>query len=160
MSLVVVHHLLEVVPDPHHMLQEAARVTADDGRLIIFGWYPLSAGGLSRAWPARRERMPWRGRWRTPGRLGDWLAFVDFEIDRVDYCGFHLPGGLPHNAMLETLGRRHNLPLGDSYMIHARRRAQLVAPSRPTLDLASPLVGPRLGSATRIGATRETPPPR
>ncbi|MEQ6888181.1 methyltransferase domain-containing protein [Halomonas sp. CS7] len=155
LSLVVIHHLLEVVPDPHHMLQEAARVTADDGRLIIFGWYPLSACGLSRAWPGRRELMPWRGRWRTPGRLGDWLAFVDFEIDRVDYCGFHLPGSLPRNAMLETLGRRHNLPLGDSYMIHARRRTQLVQPQRPGLNLASPLVGPSLGSATRIRTPRE-----
>ena len=155
LSLVVVHHLLEVVPDPHHMLQEAARVTADDGRLIIFGWYPLSAAGLSRAWPGRRRLMPWRGHWRTPGRLGDWLAFVDFEIDRVDYCGFHLPGSQPRNTMLETLGRRHNLPLGDSYMIHARRRTQLAQPQRPRLDLASPLVGPTLGSATRAGSLRE-----
>lgn len=158
LSLVVIHHLLEVVPDPHHLLQEAARVTADDGRLIIFGWTPLSAGGLSRGWPGRRERMPWRGRWRTPARLGDWLAFVDFEIDRVDYCGFHLPGRLPRNALLETLGRRHNLPLGDSYMIHARRRSQRVQPLRPGLDLAAPLAGPSLGGATRTGVPREARP--
>ncbi|PRY70968.1 methyltransferase domain-containing protein [Halomonas ventosae] len=151
LSLVVVHHLLEVVDEPHHMLQEVARVTADTGRLIIFGWCPLSAGGLSRAWPGRRRRMPWRGHWRSPGRLGDWLAFVDFEIERVDYCGFHLPGRQPRNAMLETLGRRHNLPLGDSYMIHARRRAQLAQSQRSRFELARPLVGPALGSATRVG---------
>ncbi|MDZ7852960.1 MAG: methyltransferase domain-containing protein [Halomonas sp.] len=151
LSLVLIHHLLEVVGEPHRMLQEAARVTADSGRLIIFGWCPLSAGGISRVWPGRRRRMPWRGHWRTPGRLGDWLAFVDFEIERVDYCGFHLPGSLPCNTMLETLGRRHNLPLGDSYMIHARRRAQLAQSQPSRFELSRPLAGPALGSASRAG---------
>ena len=154
LSLVVIHHLLEVLPDPHHMLQEAARVTADDGRLIIFGWVPLGPAGLSRAWPGRRRRLPWRGHWRTPGRLKDWLAFVDFEIERVDYCGFHLPGSLPRNAMLETLGRRHNLPLGDSYMIHARRKPQLAQTQRTRLTFARPLGSSALGGATRLGAQR------
>ncbi|MBS9402518.1 methyltransferase domain-containing protein [Halomonas sp. TRM85114] len=154
LSLVVIHHLLEVVPHPHHALQEAARVTAAEGRLIIFGWAPLGPGGLSRALPRRRRRLPWRGHWRTPGRLGDWLAFVDFEIERVDYCGFHLPGSLPCNAMLETLGRRHNLPLGDSYMIHARRKSQIVRPQGASLPFARPLGTSSLGGAARLGQAR------
>ena len=148
LSLVIIHHLLEVVPDPHRTLQEAARVTADEGYLIIFGWMPLSPAALSRALPGRRNRLPWCGHWRTPARLRDWLAFVDFEIERVDYCGFHLPGSQPCNARLETLGRRHNLPLGDSYMIRARRRSQLVQPQGPRLRFTRPLGGSALG-ATR-----------
>lgn len=154
LSLTMVHHLLEVLPDPHHVLQEAARVTADEGRLIIFGWMPLAPGGVARVWPGCRRRLPWRGHWRTPGRLRDWLAFVDFEIERVDYCGFHLPGGQPRNATLEVLGRRHNLPLGDSYMIQARRKPQLAQTQRSRLSFARPPIG---GSA--LGATRLGPPP-
>ncbi|MFC3285244.1 class I SAM-dependent methyltransferase [Litchfieldella rifensis] len=151
LQLVVIHHLLEVVADPHHVLQEAARVTADSGRLIIFGWGPLGMSGLSRVWPQRRRYLPWRGHWRTPGRLGDWLTFVDFEIERVDYCGFHLPGRMPRNAMLETLGRRHNLPLGDTFMIRARRKSQLAQIQRPRIAIgASSLGGASLGHATRI----------
>lgn len=155
LSLVVVHHLLEVAPDPHHLLQEAARVTADDGALVIFGWMPFGVGGLSRAWHWRHHQLPWRGHWRSPGRLGDWLAFVDFEIERVDYCGFHLPGRGVRNATLETLGRRHNLPLGDSYMIHARRRSRLAPPPRTRLEFAR-----SLGPATLGGATRVSPQPK
>ncbi|GHE19498.1 class I SAM-dependent methyltransferase [Halomonas urumqiensis] len=155
LSLVVIHHLLEVVPDPHHMLQESARVTAHDGRLIIFGWMPIGAGGLARAWPGRRRRVPWRGHWRTPGRLKDWLAFVDFEIERVDYCSFHLPGSVPRNTLLETLGRRYNLPLGDSYMIQARRKPQLAQTQPPRLAFTRPFGGAALG-ATRL---RQSPEP-
>lgn len=154
LSLVVIHHLLEVVPDPHHVLQEAARVTADEGRLIIFGWMPLAPGALPRALPGCRQRLPWRGQWRTPARLRDWLTFVDFEIERVDYCGFHLPGRLPRNAMLETLGRRHNLPLGDSYMIQARRKPQLLQIQRTRLSFPRPFGGSALG-ATRLGRQPE-----
>ena len=155
LHLVVLHHLLEILPHPHRLLHEAARITAADGRLIIFGWAPLGAAGLSRALPGRRRRLPWRGEWRTPGRLRDWLAFVDFQIERVDYCGFHLPGSLPRNAALETLGRRHNVPLGDSYIICARRRSQRVQTQKPRLRLGGALGGTALGHATRVGRQSE-----
>lgn len=147
LSLVIVHHLLEVAPDPHHMLQEAARVTADEGRLILFGWMPFSAGALGRLAPGKRQRLPWRGQWRSPGRLRDWLAFVDFQVERVDYCAFRLPGRPARNALFETLGRRHNLPLGDSYMIQACRRPQLLKTRDNRLRFTSPLGGPALGAA-------------
>lgn len=150
LQLVVIHHLLEVVSDPHHLLQEASRVTADDGRLLIFGWGPLGLATWSRMMPRRRHQLPWRGHWRTPGRLKDWLAFVDFEIERVDYCGFHWPGCPPRNAALETLGRRHNLPLGDTFMIRARRRSQLAQVQRPRLAMGATLGGAPLGHATRL----------
>lgn len=151
LTLVVVHHLLEVVPEPHRLLQEATRVVADDGRLVLFGWSPLGLEGLNRPWPRHRNELPWRGHWRTPGRLKDWLAFVDFEIERIDYCGFRVPGGMPRNAGLETFGRRHNLPLGDTYMIRARRRMQWAQVSRPRLPRPA-VGGPLLGHAPRVSA--------
>lgn len=157
LSLVVVHHLLEVAPDPHHMLQEAARVTADEGRLIVFGWMPWSAGALGRLAPGRRQRLPWQGQWRSPGRLRDWLAFVDFQVERVDYCAFRLPGRPARNALFETLGRRYNLALGDSYMIQACRRPQLLKSRDTRLRFTSPLGGAALPAA-RLGAGPVAPP--
>ncbi|QEA40035.1 class I SAM-dependent methyltransferase [Pistricoccus aurantiacus] len=150
LQLVIVHHLLEVVAHPHHVLQESARVTAHNGRLIIFGWGPLGCSGWSRLWPARRGRLPWRGHWRTPGRLRDWLAFVDFEIERVDYCGFRLPGRLPRNSVLETLGRRYNLPWGDAFMIQARRRAQPIQVDKPRIGLVAPLTNTSLARTRQV----------
>ena len=62
--------------------------------------------------------------------MREWLAFVDFEIERVDYCGFRLPGGQVHNLGLETLGRRYNLPVGGCYLIVARRKQAPIQPAR------------------------------
>ncbi len=151
LTLVVIHHLLEVVPEPHRLLQEATRVIDDDGCLILFGWSPMGLEGLHRAWPRRHDELPWRGHWRTPTRLKDWLTFVDFEIERIDYCGFRLPGSIPRNAALETFGRRHNIPLGDTYMIRARRRMQWAPVSGPRIP--APAVGRSLlGHAPRVAA--------
>lgn len=148
LDLVVVHHMLEVVDCPHQLLQEVARVISGEGRLIILGWSPLSAGGLARFRPGGRQTMPGIGHWRSVRRMRDWLSFVEFEIERLDYCGFHLPGMIPHNALLETLGRRYNLPLGACWIIQARCRSRLAChqPQRP-------LFGAALG-VSRLGISR------
>lgn len=157
LDLVVVHHFLEVVDEPHRLLQEAARVTADDGNLVIFGWSPLAPSALSRLWSRKRHDFCSQGHWRTPAQLADWLTFVDFEAQRVDYCGFRLPGRPARNASLEVLGRRYNLPLGECYMIHARRRSQLAKPNRGQLAFPGPVVGSTLNGATRLGKQPEKP---
>lgn len=125
-DLTLLHHLLEAVDQPHHVLQEAARVTRADGRLMVFGWHPF---GPSSGW-RRRRPAPWQRQWRSPRRLSDWLAFVDFEIERVDYCGFRLPCRSVHNAGLETVGRRYNVPLASAYLLVARRSTIPMQPIR------------------------------
>lgn len=150
LDLVVIHHLLEVAEEPHRLLQEAARIVADDGHLIIFGWSPLSPLALARLIPKRRREFCGQGQWRTPSRLAEWLAFVDFEVQRVDYCGFRVPGWSAGNSSLEVFGRRHNLPLGECYMIHARRRSMLARPNRKQLAFGKPMVGHAVNGATRL----------
>lgn len=146
-DLVLLHHLLEAVEHPHHVLQEAARVTRADGRLLVFGWHPFGPTGVRR----RQRPAPWQRQWRTPGRLRDWLAFVDFEIERVDYCGFRLPGRLAGSDRLETLGRRYNLPLACAYLLVARRRSLPVQP----IKLREPPLGARKSGAW-LGLAKET----
>ncbi|XGA78632.1 methyltransferase domain-containing protein [Halomonas sp. CH40] len=138
LDITLVHHWMEHTANAHHLLQEAARVTSDHGILLIFGFNPFSPSNLSRRALPRRHEFPNKGQqradWRSPRYLRDWLACVDFDIERVDYCGFRMPLASSKNAtcngLLETLGRRHNLPLGDSYMIRAIRRQQPASTKR------------------------------
>ncbi len=147
LDLVLLHHLLEAVERPHHVLQEAARVTRADGRLLVFGWHPFGPSGLRR----RQRPAPWQQQWRAPGRLRDWLAFVDFEIERVDYCGFRLPGRASGSDRLETLGRRYNLPLASAYLLVARRRSIPVQP----IKVREPVLGGNKSGAW-LGLAKET----
>lgn len=128
MDLVMIHHLLEIAPEPHRLLREAARVLRPSGSLVIVAWQPWSAEGLSRLDPRRRHIAPWEGSWRTSSALRDWLAFVDYEIERIDYAGFHLPGLRLRHGWLERMGRRYNLPLGSLMLIRARRNVGYVQP--------------------------------
>ncbi|GAB2798711.1 class I SAM-dependent methyltransferase [Halomonas shantousis] len=157
LDLVVIHHLLEIVPEAHHVMREATRVLQDNGRLVILGWHPFGTEGLSRIWPARRRQWPWRGHWRSSNRLRDWLAFVDFEIERVDYCGFRFPGRVVRNLRLETLGRRYNLPLGGTYLIVARRKTIRMQPIRPEFAPRPLMAGSWLGASPLHNCERPRP---
>ncbi len=150
-DLTLLHHLLEAVDRPHHVLQEAARVTRADGRLLVFGWHPFGPAAARRG----KRPAPWQRQWRTPGRLRDWLAFVDFEIERVDYCGFRLPGRAIGSDRLETLGRRYNVPLAAAYLLVARRRNIPVQP----IKLREPVLQGRRSGAW-LGLAKETGPSR
>lgn len=150
MDIVIIHHWLEYLEDAHHTLQEAARVTADNGILVLFGFNPLGPKGLARQWRRRRAEFPWNGQWHKPGRLRDWLAFVDFDVERVDYCCFRGLMKASYQEGWEALGRRHNLPWGESYMIQAQRRQQNAYVKRVRFALQSPVSHSSLG-ATRSG---------
>lgn len=152
MDTVVVHHWLEHLPDAHFTLQEAARVTADNGVLVLFGFNPIGLGGLAQRWRKNRSQFPWNGQWRTANRLRDWLAFVDFKVERVDYCCFRGPMSATCGERWEVWGRRHNLPLGESYMIQAQRRERHAPIERVKFGLRAPISASSLG-ATRNGAS-------
>lgn len=138
LELVLVHHLLEVAPQPTHVLREAARVTSDSGRLILIGWHPLGIAGPTRL-KRCHERFYQRSRWLTPGRLRDWLRFIDFNIERIDYCGFVPFENTPDWLLMERWGRRHNLPLGRAWMISAKRQMCRMSPLKKRFNPAAML---------------------
>ncbi|MDN7132358.1 methyltransferase domain-containing protein [Halomonas sp. MC140] len=148
LDVMVIHHWLEDLPDAHLTLKEAARVTADNGILVIFGFNPIGVSGLARQWRKRQQQYPWNGVWRTSSRLRDWLAFVDFDVQRVDYCCFRGRINAKCGEYWESLGRRHNLPLGESYMILARRKQRQAPVQRLKFGLKAP------ASPASLGATR------
>ena len=154
LDTVVIHHWLEQLFDAHYTLKEAARVTADNGMLVLFGFNPLGLNGLTQRWRKPPSDFPWNGQWRSASRLKDWLAFVDFEVERVDYCCFRGPMSNSCGERWEALGRRHNLPLGESYMIQAQRRQRHAPIQRVKFGLRAPV------SPTSLGATRSGAPMR
>lgn len=118
-DVVVMHHMLETQAAPHHWLREAARVTSDMGHLRIVVWHPFSATVWRKALPHLRHGPPFAAHWLGLKRIRDWLTFVDFEIERVDYCNMTVTP--QRHQRLEKWGRRFNIPLGMSMIVTARR---------------------------------------
>jgi len=89
---VVLPHTLELSEDPHTVLREVHRVLRPDGKLIIFGFNPLSLWGL-------RHRLSLKG--YPPGvrrqisrrRLSDWLRLLNLSIDSSRACYATAPSG-------------------------------------------------------------------
>ena len=152
LDVMVIHHWLEHLTDAHFTLQEAARVTADNGIMVLFGFNPIGVSGLTRQLRKRQQTFPWSGTWRSASRLRDWLAFVDFEVERVDYCCFRGRMNAKCGEYWESLGRRHNLPLGESYMIQARRQQRQAPVQRLKFGLKAPASPASLG-VTRSGSS-------
>ncbi|MGJ8524493.1 hypothetical protein LMG33818_000201 [Halomonadaceae bacterium LMG 33818] len=136
-DVTVLHHILEVVPQPHHLLGEAARVTADDGLLIIVGWNPVGSSIIDRSRLCRqRARLTPHQRtqlkhqhWRSVSRLKDWLAFVDFEVKQVHYIGYTTPRSDASQRV--SIGWLNALPIGRSFVVIAKRKQWRVIPLKP-----------------------------
>jgi SAM-dependent methyltransferase len=154
LDISLIHHWQEHLPDAEQALQEAARVTADHGILIIFGFNPLGLINLARRLLPGRHGSSCddttahikQAHWYGPSQLTQWLEIVDFTVERVDYCGFYGPRFFSTNSSTdrsngrstkkaqgretwEAWGRRLNAPLGESYMIQAKRK-QSQAPAK------------------------------
>jgi SAM-dependent methyltransferase len=134
---VLLPHTLERGANPHAVLREAERVLVGEGRLLIFGFNPLSFWGLRRGL-ATRSAAPWAGRYIGEGRIRDWLAVLGFEVEQTSRYLHGLPS--EHPTLLKrlhftrSLGRRCCPGLAGGWFIVARKRVTTLTPIRPARE--------------------------
>ncbi|WP_020408871.1 class I SAM-dependent methyltransferase [Hahella ganghwensis] len=133
-DLVVLHHTLDLSPDPHQTLREACRVLRSGGHIVIVGFNPVSTWGLSKILH-RGRKAPWSGRFISSVRLEDWLSLLDLRLHDVSYSFYTPPAANLrwHNrlAILNRLGKKLKLPLGAFYIIQAQKRVGGAIPLKP-----------------------------
>ncbi len=132
---VLLPHTLDFSTDVHAVLREAERVLIPEGRLLIFGFNPLSTWGLWRTLPRRRRRVPWCGEMLTLFRVCDWLKLIGFQIEIRDTLMFRAPSRRAYGARLDWLDRlcgRWCPALGGVYAIRAVKRVSTPTPLRPS----------------------------
>ena len=135
-DLVVLPHVLEFSPHPHHILREAARVLMPDGQIVISGFNPLSLWGMKRALGTGRSEFPWCGRFIGLLRLKDWLQLLSFELNGGRFGCYAPPFSraklLERSAFMEKAGDRWWPIAGGVYVVRAVKRTvgmRLVLPS-------------------------------
>jgi SAM-dependent methyltransferase len=129
---VLMAHQLDYSNDPHRLLREIDRVTVDDGYLILTGFNPISAIGVSSLMPWRKNNLPWSGRMFTPNRIRDWLGLLNYQVVHSD-CYTLLPFGRSRPLLTWTENVLSNWasPFGCLYFIVARKRTYPLKPIKP-----------------------------
>lgn len=138
LDLLLLHHSLDFDDGPHQVLREATRALAPGGVLVVVGFNPASLAGLSRLFRLASARLPWVGRFLSPGRVSDWLNVLACQPEGYE-SGYYLPLGSAATrqrfAWLSKLGERFWSQRGAFYVLVARKRAAMMRPHKQRFGL-------------------------
>ncbi len=126
-DLVLLHHSLEFMDDPHAVLREAERVLIAEGHLVVVGFNPWSLSTLLE----RIARRPAPVTRVGLNRLADWVRLLGFEVRTARH--FHLPPPcrwLPGGERWRAWLARRCPWLGGGYILVARKRVLALTPLR------------------------------
>lgn len=137
-DLLLLPHRLEFSARPHQTLREAARVMVPEGHLLISGFNPFSAWGVSaklNKWLSKNNTYPWNGEFIGLARLKDWLALLGFEVVSVQKCcnvpPFEQTDWRKRCTFMDKMGERLVPSLGGIYFIVAKKRVVGMMPLKP-----------------------------
>jgi len=151
-DVVLLPHTLDFSADPHQVLREAERILIAEGRLIILGFNPVSLWGLWRIFRYRKGRVPWCGRFLSPGRVYDWLRLMGFEIEVTRSLMFRPPlasrGLMDRIALWERIGEKYWPLFSGVYLVQAVKRVSRLTPVEPVWKIRTRVLGGRLAEPT------------
>ena len=148
LDVVVLPHVLEFSIYPHEVLREVDRALIPEGHIVLLGFNPWSPWIVNRMLMGWRGSAPWNGRFRSIGRIKDWLSLLGFEVVKIETFFFKPPfnhsGMLNRMNILERLGQRLWPPLGGAYLLVAQKKTETLTPIRPRWRPRRRLVTPGL----------------
>ena len=165
LDLVLLQHTLEIADSPHRLLSEAANTIIPDGKLVIIGFNPLSLTNIVRFCVPSQRRLLSDAHFILPSRLKDWLALLNFNVERVVYGGYVHPlkrffTGLRGDLIEERL-EQLQIPVGGFYMMIATRETPGLTPVRKVWSdvrrrfVGQPLTRPSAGRTSTVKVNRD-----
>lgn len=135
---VIAHHSLEFTENPHQVLREIQRVLTPQGQLFIVGFNPNSLLGVNTRLRGLNRNSLWHAHQPvSEKRLTDWLHLLGCEVQDTNRLYAIPPAGRGRirRALVsaDQWSRRHNLPGGGLYVVHAIK--QVSALNRPRRSL-------------------------
>ncbi|RLQ22952.1 methyltransferase domain-containing protein [Seongchinamella sediminis] len=153
-DVILAHHSLEFVANPHQVLRELQRVLTPQGQLLLIGFNPYSLRGVVTRVRGLSRKSPWHGHFPVSNsRLADWLHLLNFELCEHAHVYAVPPVGSGRvRRMTESLDnwcQQHRLPIGGLYLQRAikqvaaqnRPRSRLRRHGEKLIDLAVPRPG-------------------
>mgnify|MGYP000114639156 CR=1 FL=1 len=135
-DLLMMAHTLEFSADPHQQLREAHRALIANGNLILSVFNPLSMLLLGKLWPFKSNKLFWKGRLFTVGRIKDWLHLLGFDVIEEQYCCYSTLLGKDSpldTGFISRMLSRFMPKLGSVCVITAKKREWPLTPIRPRI---------------------------
>lgn len=130
---VVAHHVFDHQEEAHQCLREAARIVVPNGYLIVIGFNPYSAWGISRLF-SKYSLAP-KGSYLSQSRLLDWMTLLGFRVERGIELQYSPPVVLRYfprvSRYIDRLLRYLGLPGAGVYVLLARKLVAGRTPIRP-----------------------------
>lgn len=156
-DVVILHHVMDVAPNPHQLLREVNRVLAPHGHVLVLSMNPWSLLGAHSMWSRRRPGGFPLMRLLSRRRLHDWFELMDYEVITARSGFFGLPSNSARGLQLarkwELLSQRLQLPWGGIHLVVARKRIGAVTPVRPHWGARPRLVAIPQMKPTATGAS-------
>jgi hypothetical protein len=118
-DLLLLRHVQEVAPNAPALLDDAVRILAPGGVLVLTGMHPISGWAPWFYWRTRGESRTLQ----MPLRLGHGLRQVGLEIERVQRVGHTWPGQAMPGLLSGSV-------FGGGYILVARKRRRIATPLR------------------------------
>ena len=129
-DVVLLHHLLEFVGDPHRVLREVERVIVPHGKVVVCGINPYSALAMRGHLGRLKRSSMWQNHSLTIHRISDWLSLLGFDVNLIEYAFHRLPVNRPSFFMTHNSAPK-SLPMGGVFVLSATKYR---APITPVLE--------------------------
>lgn len=157
-DVLVLHHALEIVDNPHQVLRECARVLAPHGHLVIVGLNPWSPLGMVEALLRRLGRGVGLLRVISAGRMHDWLELLDLEAITSLRAFYGWPSQRLAARQMRAKWQRaacaRCLPFNGITVTVARKRVAAVTPLRKLWTKRAVMLPAQINPAVRSGPAR------
>lgn len=154
-DLVVIHHLHELVDDPHQCIREASRIVRNKGTLCIIG---TRANPWQLLLTHFKKGSHWQQRVVSSRRLQDWLQLVQFSEQTTVYDNRWFGWITKHACWTKPIFQwlTKQLPMSSIYCVKAHKHQKV-----PILALDNTMRNMTgfLGNIARPGAHNKTRTP-
>lgn len=134
LDLVLLHHTLDFDDHPQQIIRNAVRALVPGGALVVVGFNPASLWGLRHWFKTGSAEMPWRARFISANRVGDWASVLGCEPEGLE-SSFYMPAHNWAGGWISWLLRRSWSQHAPFYVMVARKRAVMVRPTKSRFGL-------------------------
>lgn len=118
-NVLVLHHVVDFVENPHAFLREAMRVLTPGGYIVYCGFNPWSMLGVKRYFNAKIRG----GNYISAIRVKDWFKLLGFDVRAEQYMAY-----TTGRQKIERTLQQYNLPVGGVYLITLRKSVRSITP--------------------------------